>query len=178
MDIETIDMNYEQLQSQGQQTVQALTTLAQKLQRAAEAGDMNAREWLLDLKEVALEVRTEQSQVAGLLQSLHGFMANQLQNQSQNQSSYQQGQPHGQPYQQQGQQPYQQGYGQQNYGQQNYGQQGYPGQGYGQQGYGQQGYGQQGGGMFGRFMGSGFGQAMTMGAGIAVGEDIIDDLFR
>jgi hypothetical protein len=169
MDIETIDMNYEQLQNQGQQTVQALTALAQKLQRAAEAGDVNAREWLLDLKEVALEVRTEQTQVAGLLQSLHGFMANQLQNQN----PYQQGQPHGQPYQQQGynQQPQ---YQQQGYPQQ----QGYGQQGYGQQGYGQQGYGQQGGGMLGRFMGSGFGQAMTMGAGIAVGEDIIDDLFR
>jgi hypothetical protein len=168
MDIETIDLNYQQLQNQGQQTVQALTNLAQKLQRAAEAGDVNAREWLLDLKEVALEVRGEQTPVAGLLQSLHGFVANQLQ--SPPQSQYQQpqqgyqGQPYQQQYpQQQYQQPYQQGYGQ---------------QGYGQQGYGQQGYGQGGGGMLGRFMGSGFGQAMTMGAGLAVGEDIIDDLFN
>ena len=147
MDIETIDLNYEQLRNQGQQTVQALTNLAQKLQRAAEAGDLNAREWLLDLKEVALEVRGEQTQVAGLLQSLHGFVANQLQS-----PPPQQGYPQQQQYRQQGyQQPYQQGYGQQGYG--------------------------QGGGMLGRFMGSGFGQAMEMGAGFAVGEEIIDDLF-
>jgi hypothetical protein len=146
MDIETIDQNYQQLQDQGQQTVRALTTLANKLQLAAEAGDLNAREWLLDLKEVALEVRTEQSQVGGLLQSLHGFVANQLQSP-----------------------PQQQGYPQQQYRQQGY-QQPY------QQGYGQQGYGQ-GGGMLGSFMGSGFGQAMEMGAGFAVGEEIIDDLF-
>jgi hypothetical protein len=169
MDIETIDLNYQQLQNQGQQTVQALTNLAQKLQRAAEAGDVNAREWLLDLKEVALEVRGEQTQVAGLLQSLHGFVANQLQ--SPPQSQYPQQGYQGQPQQGYAGQPYQQQYPQQQY------QQPYQ-QGYGQQGYGQQGYGQGGGGMLGRFMGSGFGQAMTMGAGLAVGEDIIDDLFN
>jgi hypothetical protein len=154
MNIETIDQNYQQLQEQGQQTVQALTTLAQKLQRAAEAGDLNAREWLLDLKEVALEVRTEQAQVGGLLQSLHGFVANQLQAES----PYQQPQHMQQPVYQAPPQQYQQ-------------------QPYAQQGYAQQGYPGQGGGMLNRFMGSGFGQAVTMGAGFAIGDDLINDLF-
>ena len=163
MDIETIDQNYQQLQNQGQQTVRALSELAGKLQRAAEAGDMNAREWLLDLKEVALEVRTEQSQVGMLLQSLHGFVANQLQNQQQPYDRVPQQPPYSQQQQQQFQQPqYQQQYQQQPYA---------------QQGYGQQGYQGQGGGMLGRFMGSGFGQAVTMGAGFAIGDDLINDLF-
>jgi hypothetical protein len=158
MDIETIDQNYQQLQDQGQQTARALSALANKLQRAAEAGDMNAREWLLDLKEVALEVRTEQSQVGSLLQSLHGFVANQLQNPQQpydrvppQQTQYQQPQYQQAPQYQQ--QPYM------------------------QQGYQNQGYQNQGGGMLGRFMGSGFGQAVTMGAGFAIGDDLINDLF-
>lgn len=159
MDVETIDQNYEQLQDQGRQTVAALSALAQKLQRAVEAGDADAREWLLDLKEVALEVRAEQTQVAGLLQSLHGFVANQLQS------------PPPQPqYQPQPQPQYQQPYNQAPYGQQGYGQQGYGGQ---QQPAPQQGVG----GMLSQFMGSGFGKAVTMGAGFAIGDDLIKDLF-
>lgn len=165
MDIETIDQNYQQLQDQGQQTARALSELAGKLQRAAEAGDMNAREWLLDLKEVALEIRTEQSQVGALLQSLHGFVGNQLQAQQQ------------QPYDRVPQQPPYPSQ-QQQYQQPQYQQQQYQQQPYAQQGYGQQGYQGQGGGMLGRFMGSGFGQAVTMGAGFAIGDDLINDLFR
>jgi hypothetical protein len=164
MDIETIDQNYQQLQDQGQQTARALSELAGKLQRAAEAGDMNAREWLLDLKEVALEIRTEQSQVGALLQSLHGFVANQLQNQQQ---PYDRVPPQQSPYP-----PQQPQYQQPQYQQPQYQQQ------YQQQPYGQQGYQGQGGGMLSRFMGSGFGQAVEMGAGFAIGDDLINDLFR
>jgi phage tail tape-measure protein len=79
VDIETIDRDYNQLQQQAQQTAGALTNLAGKLQAAANAGNNDAREWLLDLKEVALQIRDEQSQVSSLLQSLHGFVANQFQ---------------------------------------------------------------------------------------------------
>jgi len=43
MDIQTIDRSYAQLESQSQQTIQALTALAQKLQTAGQAGDQNAR---------------------------------------------------------------------------------------------------------------------------------------
>ncbi len=101
MDIETIDQEYNQLQQQAQQTTSALTALAQKLQAASSAGNNEAREWLLDLKEVALQIRDEQNQVSNLLQALHGFVANQLQ-----QSPYQQQPQYQQPQYQQPQYQY------------------------------------------------------------------------
>jgi len=79
VDVQTIDMSYSQLQSESQQTVAALSALAQKLQTAAQNGDPNAREWMLDLKEVALGIQNEQNQTSNLLQALHNFVANQLQ---------------------------------------------------------------------------------------------------
>ncbi len=154
MDIQTIDQNYQQLQQQSQQTVQAITNLAAKLQAAANAGDPNAREWLLDLKEVTLGFQQEQNQVTLLLQSIHSFVATQQQ------------QPQ---YQQQYQQPqYQQPvYQQPQYQQQQYQQQPVY--------YQQQPQYQQGG--FGGFMHSTFGQAIATGAGFAIGEDVINDIF-
>lgn len=83
MDIQTIDSQYNQLQSQAQQTIGELQNLAQKLQAAAQAGDQNAREWYLDLKSIALAIQAEQNQVSNLLQALHGFVANQTQQMSQ-----------------------------------------------------------------------------------------------
>jgi hypothetical protein len=44
VDIQTIDQNYQQLQQQSQQTVQAITNLAQKLQTATNNGDQQARD--------------------------------------------------------------------------------------------------------------------------------------
>jgi hypothetical protein len=138
--------------------VQAITNLAQKLQAAANAGDQNAREWLLDLKEVTLGFQQEQNQVTLLLQSIHSFVANQQQ-----QPVYQQQPPQ---YQQpQYQQPQ---YQQPQYQQPQYQQQPV----YYQQ---QPVYQQQGG--FGGFMHSTFGQAIATGAGFAIGEDIINDIF-
>ena len=97
MDPQTVDQNYAQLQQQGQQTAALLQTLAGKLQTAASAGDMNAREWMLDLREIALGVQQEEGQVSLLLQSIHSMVDNHVQST-------------GQPgYQQQGYQP-QQGY--------------------------------------------------------------------
>jgi len=145
VDIETIDQNYQQLQQQSQQTVQAIQALAQKLQTAANAGDQNAREWLLDLKGITLGFQQEQNQVTLLLQAIHNFVANQTQQQQP--PVYQQPQ-----YQQpQYQQPV-----------------------YQQPVYQQQGWG---GGGFGGFLHSGFGQAIATGAGFAIGEDIINDIF-
>ena len=57
MDVETIDRAYNQLDNQSQQTIQALTALAQKLQVAVQAGDQNAREWMLDLNEIAVGIK-------------------------------------------------------------------------------------------------------------------------
>ena len=105
MDIQTIDSNYNQLHSQAAQTVQELKDLAGKLQAAASSGDQNAREWLLDLKSIALAIQAEQNQVSNLLQALHGFVENQAQQLPQ-QSWGNQSQPYPPP------QPYpQQGYG-------------------------------------------------------------------
>jgi uncharacterized phage infection (PIP) family protein YhgE len=152
MDVQTIDNQYQQLQGQAQQTVQELKDLAGKLQASAQSGNQDAREWLLDLKSIALAIQAEQNQVANLLQALHGFVANQSQQQS---SVPQTQQPWGQPQ---------------------YPQQGYP-QGYPQQGYPQQGYPQQQGGLLGGFMNSGFGRAIAMGAGFGIGDDIINSIF-
>jgi hypothetical protein len=140
MDIQTIDQNYEQLQQQSQQTVQAITELAQKLQTAANNGDANAREWLLDLKSVTIGFQQEQNQVTLLLQAIHNFVASQAQ--------------------------------QQQYQQQQYQQPNYP-----QPQYQQPMYYDQPQSGFGRFMHGSFGQAIATGAGFAIGEDIINDIF-
>ena len=104
VDPQTVDQNYAQLQQQAQQTSALIQTLASKLQAAAGAGDGNAREWLLDLKEITLGVQQEQGQVSVLLQSIHSMVDNHVQSQYQ-QPGYQQSQ-----YQQPGYQPqYQQG---------------------------------------------------------------------
>jgi uncharacterized phage infection (PIP) family protein YhgE len=151
MDIQTIDNNYNQLQSQAAQTVQELKDLAVKLQTAAGAGNTDAREWLLDLKSIALAIQAEQNQVSNLLQSLHGFVEHQAQQLPQ-------------------QLPPQQGWGNpppQGYPQQ----QGYPPQGYG--GYPQAG----GGGILGGLFNSGFGRAIVTGAGFGIGDDLINKIF-
>ena len=148
MDPQTVDQNYAQLQQQGQQTASLLQTLAGKLQTAAAAGDTNAREWMLDLKEIALGVQQEEGQVSLLLQSIHSMVDNHVQATAQSQ------------YQQPGQAGYQQpGYQQSGYQQPQY----------------QQGSG--GGGMLQQFLGGGFGRAIVTGAGFGIGDDIINKIF-
>jgi hypothetical protein len=105
MDIQTIDSQYSQLQGQAQQTVQELKDLATKLQAAQQAGNPDAREWLLDLKSIALAIQAEQNQVSNLLQALHGFVENQsqaLQQMPQQNPWGQQPQQQPMPYPQQG----------------------------------------------------------------------------
>lgn len=206
MDIKTIDDNYRALEQQSQATVQALTAVAAKLQNAAKAGDPNAREWLLDLKEVALNFRDEQNQVRELLRSLHDFVQSQVsadqahqeqiakaQQQVQDaQSSAQQAQAAAQAAQAAAQQ------------QQNLQAQGYatpantpPAQYQQPIQYVQAppppvqyvapapayypppayGYGYGPGYYGGGFFGSTFGEAMMIGAGIGLADAVIDDLF-
>jgi hypothetical protein len=163
VDPETIDQNYAQLQQQAQQTATLIQALAGKLQTAAAAGDANAREWMLDLKEVTLGVQQEQGQVSLLLQSIHSMVDNHVQATAQ--PGYQQpGQQGG--YQQPGQQA---GYQQPGYQQGGYQQSGY------QQPQYQQGAG--GGGMLQQFLGGGFGRAIVSGAGFGIGDDIINKIF-
>jgi hypothetical protein len=151
VDPETVDQNYAQLQQQAQQTAGQIQTLASKLQAAAAAGDPNAREWLLDLKEITLGVQQEQGQVSLLLQSIHSMVNNHVQTMAQP------------GYQQQGYQP-------------GYQQQGYQ-PGYQQQGYQQPQYQQGPGGMLQQFLGGGFGRAIMTGAGFGIGDDIINKIF-
>jgi hypothetical protein len=107
MDPETVDQNYAQLQQQGQQTAGLIQALAGKLQAAASAGDTNAREWMLDLKEIALGVQQEEGQVSLLLQSIHSMVDNHVQQQPQYQQPQYQQPQYQQPQYQQPQ--YQQG---------------------------------------------------------------------
>ncbi|HLI02183.1 MAG TPA: hypothetical protein VKV06_15450 [Acidimicrobiales bacterium] len=148
MNPETIDSEFAKLQQEIDQSGQAIQTFAAKLQAAANAGDANAREWLLDLKSIALQVQQEQLQTQAVLQALHDFTVNHLS-----------ADPEGYRGQQQYQQPqYQQppAYAPQ------------PQYGYQQGGAG---------GMLQRFMGGGFGRAIITGAGFGIGDDIINSIF-
>jgi hypothetical protein len=98
VDPQTVDENYAQLQQQAQQTAAQVQRLAGKLQAAAAAGDPHAREWMLDLREIALGIQQEQGQVSLLLQSIHSMVNNHVQGMGQPQyqggyssSQYQQG---------------------------------------------------------------------------------------
>jgi hypothetical protein len=75
---ETIDSEYAKLEQEVDATGQAIQAFAQKLQTAAGAGDANAREWLLDLKSIALQVQQDQLQMQSLMQAVHDFTVSHL----------------------------------------------------------------------------------------------------
>ena len=79
MDVETVDQQYATLQQQAQQTASLIQTLAGKLSAAAAAGDTNAREWQLDLREIALAIRDEEGTTGSVFQSIHALVANHVQ---------------------------------------------------------------------------------------------------
>ena len=106
MDIQTVDQCWQQVQAQDQTVNQALQALATKLQSAAASGNADAREWLLDLREIALSFQGQQQQATLLLQAIHAMLQNE----------------HGQLQAA----PGAAGYPQQGYPQQGYPQQGYP----------------------------------------------------
>jgi hypothetical protein len=140
VDVATIDQEYTQLQQESLQLTQGIQAFAQKLQAAGDAGDAQAKEWILDLKSIALSIQQEQLQTQALLQALHDFSVNTLQQQSQPASPppAAAAAPATEPA--------------------------------------------SGGGLLSRFRGSGFGQAMTQGAGIGVGfglaDSVINSLFN
>ena len=146
MDIQTIDQQYQQLQGETQQVGQQLQALAGKLQAAAQGGNQDAREWLLDLREVALGIQAEQQQMTQVLQAIHGMWQNQAQQAQAMPAAMQPG----------------------------YMPQGMMGQSAAMP------MQQQGGGVMGAldgFLNSGFGRAMEMGAGMGLGDDLINKLF-
>ncbi|MBV9091584.1 MAG: hypothetical protein JO044_17040 [Mycobacteriaceae bacterium] len=149
MDPETVDRQYAALQQQGQQTAALIQALAGKLSTAAANGDQNAREWQLDLKEIALAVRDEESVVTSLLQSIHALVDNHVQTTAPPQPQYQPpAYPAPPPVEYAAPPQYQ-----------------------------PQPYGGAGGGNLHRFLGSGFGQAIVTGAGFGIGDDLINNIF-
>jgi hypothetical protein len=146
VDTEPVDRQFSALQQQAQQTATLIQTLAGKLSNAATAGDPNAREWALDLKEIALAIRDEQGTTTELLQAIHALVDNHVAAAGPSPPSYypppaQYAQPpqYQAPYQPQYQQP--------------------------------------GGGALQRFLGGRFGQAIVTGAGIGIGDDIVNSIF-
>jgi hypothetical protein len=160
MDAETVDRNYADLQQKGQQTAALVQALAGKLSAAASAGDTNAREWQLDLKEIALAIRDEEGTATSLLQAIHALVDNHVQTQSAPTPPIAQQPPPYEPppaYQP----PYEPAYQQTPY----------------QGPYQAPSYPQSGGGLH-RFLGSSFGQAIVTGAGFGIGDDLINSIFR
>ena len=149
MDTETVDRQFSALQHQAQQTATLIQTLAGKLSSAATAGDPNAREWALDLKEIALAIRDEQSTTTELLQAIHALVDNHVA------TAEPAVQPYYPPAPQYAQPPQYQAAYQPQY------QQPAP----------------SGGGALQRFLGGRFGQAIVTGAGIGIGDDIVNSIF-
>jgi hypothetical protein len=139
VDTDTVDRQFSALQQQADQTASLIAALAGKLSTAAAGGDPNAREWGLDLKEIALAIRDEQSSTTALLQSIHAVIDNHVDAAPQP-AYYPPPLEYGQPPQA-CQQP------------------------------------APAGGALQRFLGGRFGQAMVTGAGIGVGDDIVNSIF-
>jgi hypothetical protein len=141
LDVQTIDQEFAQLQQESGAVAQALATFAGKLQTASDGGSTDAKEWLLDLKSLALQVQEEQLQMQTLLQALHGFADTTLQQVAAPSSTATATAPAPAPAPQ-----------------------------------------PEATGMLSRFRGSGFGQAMTqgagMGAGFAIADSVINSLFN
>lgn len=155
MDADTVDQNYAQLEQQAQNTASLIQTLVGKLQAAATAGDQNAREWMLDLREIALGVQQEQGQVTLLLQSIHSMVDNHVQAVAAPVAPAPPAAPAA-PVQQPA-----------------------AAMGFGGMGMGRGmggGMGMGGGGMLQRFLGGGFGQAMVAGAGFGLADDLIQNI--
>ena len=70
MNEDDVDREYDRLEKQAQKTAEQLKALGQKLSAAAAQGDQNAREWNLDLREVALAFKEEEQQMRALLDVL------------------------------------------------------------------------------------------------------------
>ncbi|BBX83539.1 hypothetical protein [Mycolicibacterium aubagnense] len=154
MDVQTVDQQYATLQQQSQQTASLIQALAGKLSAAAAAGDTNAREWQLDLKEIALAIRDEESATGSVFQAIHALVANHVQSPE---PQYQQPAPQYQPQYQPPAPQYQPQYQ--------------------QPAYVEPQYQPQSGGTLQRFLGGNFGQSIVRGAGFGIGDDIVNSIF-
>lgn len=164
MDATTIDQEFEQLQAEFQDVSKTVQSLAAKMQAAEKAGDANATEWLVDLKQVAQDIDDEQTQVKTLLLAIHGFIGGVAQSQ---QASTVEEKP---PLYAPGHEPEESGTSQQPEPQRH-------GMLGGMLG-GMMGGGMMGGGMFGGYYGGGFGRAMEMGMAMNLGANLVSSIFR
>ncbi|HZP71960.1 MAG TPA: hypothetical protein VFA97_01145 [Gaiellaceae bacterium] len=149
MDAQTIDQEYEKLQTEFQDVATSVQTLAEKLQTAAQGGDANATAWLADLKQIALDISDEQIQANTLLTAIHGFIT------SAASGADAEGK---EPLFAPGHEPEQQA----------------PPPRAG----GLFGGGMFGGPMMGGYMGGGFARAMEMGAGVGLGQTLVNSIFH
>lgn len=148
MNTDTVDRQFSALQAQADHTASLLGALADKIAAAAAAGDGNAREWGLDLKEIALAVRDEQLTTTELLQAIHGLVDNHVASEpapALPPAAYAAPPGYSAPPPQYQQPQYQQPAA--------------------------------GGGTLQRFLSGRFGQAMMTGAGIGIGDDIVNSIF-
>lgn len=77
MNLEVVEQQYQQLQAEAQGVSQALQALAAKMQQG---GDKNpdSKEWMLDLKQLALNIQQEQMQVMAVMQAMHQAVQNDM----------------------------------------------------------------------------------------------------
>jgi hypothetical protein len=155
MDTQTIDQEFEKLQTEFQDVATTVRGLAEKLQAAAKSGDANATEWLADLKQVAQDIDDEQTQAKVLLLAVHGLISNVAQASAAGTTATATEHP---PLYAPGHEPQEAPAQQQ------------------PAGY----YQPRGmmGGMMGGYFGGGFARAMEMGAGIGLGQSLISSIFR
>jgi hypothetical protein len=159
MDTQTIDQEYEKLQTEFQDVAASVKALATKLQAAADAGDANAKEWIDDLKHIASDIDDEQSQAHALLLAIHGFITNLAQAQAQAQAQAPASAPEHPPLFAPGQAP------EPEYDQPQ------PGPHRGMMGG-------MFGGMMGGYGGGGFARSMEMGMAFSLGADLLNGIFR
>jgi len=167
MDTQTIDQEYEKLQTEFADVANTVKALADKLQAAATAGDANAKGWLDDLELVAKDIDEEQTQAKVLLLAIHRFIAAAAQAPAQpasDQVESADNQPLFAPGHTPQEAPQQQAPA-------------YAGRG-GMFGGGMMGGGMMMGGPFGGYMGGGFAQAMEMGAGMGLMSGLVGSIFR
>jgi hypothetical protein len=154
MDTQTIDQEYDKLEGEFADVVKTVQALADKLQTAAKAGDQNATEWLEDLKLVVQEIGEEQTQAKVLLLTIHSFIRDAASAPATETAADEDKPPLYAP----GHEP--------------------PPQPQPQQVVYAQRPGFFGGPMMGGYMGGGFARSMEMGAGIGLGETLINSIFH
>ena len=169
MDTQTIDQEFEKLQTEFQDVAKTVQGLAEKMQAAEKAGDANATEWLGDLKQVAQDIDDEQTQAQGA-----PARDPRLHQQRRPGAAPAAGPTEKPPLFAPGQEPAARTTG--------------PAAGAPtaritahvrrDDGGGMMGGGMFGGGMMGGYYGGGFGRAMEMGMGMSLGANLIGSIFR